>query len=697
MILNKLQGFFNSTKKRTQNLFNESFLSWVGSSGTKYDSNGKTYLEKGYNINSVVYSIIQQQSRKTAHVPFFIKKVEKESEAKTFIREVKQANVSQPQMKLLLKNLEKKAFLQGEGHLNMPILKPNVSQSWNEFIALYKTMLKLNGNVYIYMLAPDEGAKKGVPMGFYILPSHMVNIVLKVNANLLSDESPVDHYTMIENSNYIEFPEDSIVHIKYPNPNFDLLGSHLYGASPLRPALDNIESSNEAMNQNIKTLKNGGSYGFVHGKSQPITPDQAKELKSRLKEMDDNPERLSRIAGISAEIGFTRLSLTTDELRPFEYLDYDQKQICNVLGWSDKLLNNSEGAKYDNVKEYRKQVLTDDILPDLDLLEAAFNEIILPRFKGYENTLLYFDATTLPEMQADMNTLTVWLSRALLDGVISRNEYREAMNYPKQDSDDFERFTTKMGIVPLEETFIEEQPDLLIDEEKAIVYKAGFDKNQPRGENGQWGGGVNNSSFKDWFKGSKVVNKDGSPKKVYHGTCADFEDFDLKKLGSGADQYGAGFYFAGDPEQANGYSGCEGGNIKSGFLNIKNPILEGSFITKDQVKSLLINSPDFEDVLYNFGDWGSLGKEVVLQKAVDSYYHRYGDGRLAGAIVDSINGDFYNGLDSEFVTQLTKSTGFDGRIIEDRDIYVMFNPSQFKYTIGTDTTKKLTFSFITTK
>ena len=152
-------------------------------------------------------------------------------------------------------------------------------------------------------------------------------------------------------------------------------------------------------------------------------------------------------------------------------MDYDQKQICNVLGWSDKLLNNSEGAKYDNVKEYRKQVLTDDILPDLDLLEAAFNEIILPRFKGYENTLLYFDATTLPEMQADMNTLTVWLSRALLDGVISRNEYREAMNYPKQDSEDFERFTTKMGIVPLEETFIEEQPDVLIDEEKAIVYK----------------------------------------------------------------------------------------------------------------------------------------------------------------------------------------------------------------------------------
>ena len=34
---------------------------------------------------------------------------------------------------------------------------------------------------------------------------------------------------------------------------------------------------------NIKTLKNSGAYGFIHGKTHPITPDQAAELKERLK------------------------------------------------------------------------------------------------------------------------------------------------------------------------------------------------------------------------------------------------------------------------------------------------------------------------------------------------------------------------------------------------------------------------------
>ena len=63
-----------------------------------------------------------------------------------------------------------------------------------------------------------------------------------------------------------------------------------------------------------------------------------------------------------------------------------------------------------------------------------------------------------------------------------------------------------MGIVPMEEIFVEEQPDLLIDEEKAIVYKAGFDKNQPRGENGQWGSGQTDIQY----RGSHYISKEGA-------------------------------------------------------------------------------------------------------------------------------------------------------------------------------------------
>ena len=196
-------------------------------------------------------------------------------------------------------------------------------------------------------------------------------------------ESPIDHYILTEGNQYAKFEFKDVVHIKYSNPNYDQQGSHLYGQSPLRAALRNIQSSNESIDLNIKTLQSGGAFGLIHSKGQnALTDTQAKTLKERLKEMDNDPSRLAKLTGVSAEIGFTRLSLTSDELKPFDYLSFDLKQICNVLGWDDKLMNNDEGAKYDNYTLAAKRVLLNSLMPDLKLLEEAINNEILPRYKG---------------------------------------------------------------------------------------------------------------------------------------------------------------------------------------------------------------------------------------------------------------------------------------------------------------------------
>ncbi len=491
MILNRLKSnivsFFkrDENKNKTSNKYNEAFFGLVGDAGSGYDDKAKTYIDEGYNVNSIVYSIVNQQARKSASIPFHVKKVEDEQKSKTFLQEIKRKNVTDPQVKILVNRLKKKAFKQ-EQTFEMPLKKPNVFQSWPEFISLYKTFLKLTGNVYIYMVAPEGGYNKGEPIAFYLLPSHLINIVLKPNANMLLDENPIAFYRLIEGAVFKDFKEENVIHIKYSNPNFSVDGEHLYGQSPLKSALKNIESSNEGMSQNIKTLKNSGAYGFIHGKTTPLQPEQATELKDRLKEMDDNPARLSRIAGVSAEVGFTRLTLTTDELKPFEFLKYDEKQLCNVLGWSDKLLNNDDGSKYKNVEEFRKQVVTDDIMPDLELLERAFNEKVLPRYKKYQNTVIYFDASNLPEMQLDMSTLTSWLTKALKDAVISRAEYRDALNYPASDDPLMDLFTTPGKLNTLEDALKEPEPMTPNSEKKNLNSKAGFDPNQPRSQNGEW-------------------------------------------------------------------------------------------------------------------------------------------------------------------------------------------------------------------
>jgi phage portal protein BeeE len=221
-ILQNLTG-----KLMGKNVYNEAFFSYLGAGYTSYDVDNKTYINKGYNTNPDVFACITQMSTKTVSVPYEVKIVnDKESYKKLknfqkatsgnfdFIQQIKKAN------------LQRKSY--DEVDLAFPMEQPNATQTWSDVWALYKTYMKLTGNCYFYLLSPEEGANAGVPVQLYVLPAHLMQIVLKPKANMLSTESPIDHYVLIEGNVMIKFMAKDIIHIKYSNPNFDLSGSHLY-------------------------------------------------------------------------------------------------------------------------------------------------------------------------------------------------------------------------------------------------------------------------------------------------------------------------------------------------------------------------------------------------------------------------------------------------------------------------------------
>ena len=76
-----------------------------------------------------------------------------------------------------------------------------------------------------------------------------------------------------------------------------------------------------------------------------------------------------------------------------------------------------------------------------------------------------------------------------------------------------------------------------------------------------------NDAFWKWFGNSKVVDSQGNPLVVYHGTDKNFETFKLTKHKHDAGYYGAGFYFANTPSEASYY----GNNIMPCYLKIEKP------------------------------------------------------------------------------------------------------------------------------
>ena len=104
---------------------------------------------------------------------------------------------------------------------------------------------------------------------------------------------------------------------------------------------------------------------------------------------------------------------------------------------------------------------------------------------------------------------------------------------------------------------------------------------------------VRTKRFKDWFgdwendakNASKVVDENGEPLVVYHGTDAKFTEFDKNT------QSNKGFWFTPKKNHAEGYSMArnngELGNVVSAYLNIKNPA-KNDWISKSNPESDIV-------------------------------------------------------------------------------------------------------------
>lgn len=79
---------------------------------------------------------------------------------------------------------------------------------------------------------------------------------------------------------------------------------------------------------------------------------------------------------------------------------------------------------------------------------------------------------------------------------------------------------------------------------------------------------INSDGFKEKFKDSMMVDKEGDPIIFYHGSKYDFDEFDENKIGSSTDNgwLGWGFYFYMDEHEASQY-----GNVKRYILCTEEP------------------------------------------------------------------------------------------------------------------------------
>ncbi len=166
-------------------------------------------------------------------------------------------------------------------------------------------------------------------------------------------------------------------------------------------------------------------------------------------------------------------------------------------------------------------------------------------------------------------------------------------------------------------------------------------------------------AFRNWFDGSKVVDSDGRPLVVYHGTSADFEHFSHTYT-----------FFAEDASYANDFAKTKRGNgdrILPVYLSIKKPL---------DLRSLGLRELKLHEILDVLTRNG-MGES----KMVEDFSIYDGNGNQ-GAIFEFV---------AEFGDELVdaaQAAGFDGLIQHEENgtsttvAYIAFNPEQIKSAIG---------------
>ena len=176
-------------------------------------------------------------------------------------------------------------------------------------------------------------------------------------------------------------------------------------------------------------------------------------------------------------------------------------------------------------------------------------------------------------------------------------------------------------------------------------------------------------AFKKWFGDSKIVDADGNPLVVYHGTQSDFSEFDIEKSGA-SNRFGPGLYFTSDKRTFDTYGGREGGNVMPVFLSMKNP-QTGSALTETQIKKFF---SALQDKVFPNGYDATDDQKKFEQRALDNPSKAF-DILLSAQTAYISQADWVRGMDA---------IGVDGIVREvfGYPEYVVFSPTQIKSATG---------------
>ena len=441
--LDRFRSIINKNSQQTAEQYNRAIYNWLGESIVWNPENDDSYITEGYRKNATVYSIINLITKAATTIPFQVYEKTNENDYKRYkaltsgIMDASTINKAALLQKRSLVELQ-------DTELHQLLERPNAAQSYNSWITEIIAFGKLTGNRYIYGIGPDTGANVGKYNELYVMPSQIMEIV---SGGIMQ---PVKKYKIEYNGTY-EINASEICHIKDFNPYYDGTGSHLYGQSPLRAGLRTLTTNNEAVQTGVKYLQNQTARGLLMSEEGDINEVQAQQLKDKFRKQFQGSDNAGDVIITPKKLSWVNFGLKASDVSLIEQYNASIKDLCNIYNVPVQLLNNTDSASYNNMKEAKKALYQNAVIPELIKIKDELNRWLAPKYG--DKLCVEYDFTVIPELQEEADKVVDQLSKAWW---ITPNEKRAVMNYgTDQENKSLDDYFVPANLIPLNTNQIE--------------------------------------------------------------------------------------------------------------------------------------------------------------------------------------------------------------------------------------------------
>jgi len=441
--LDRFRSIINKNSQQTAEQYNRAIYNWLGESIVWNPENDDSYITEGYRKNATVYSIINLITKAATTIPFQVYEKTNENDYKRYkaltsgIMDASTINKAALLQKRSLVELQ-------DTELHQLLERPNAAQSYNSWITEIIAFGKLTGNRYIYGIGPDTGANVGKYNELYVMPSQIMEIV---SGGIMQ---PVKKYKIEYNGTY-EINASEICHIKDFNPYYDGTGSHLYGQSPLRAGLRTLTTNNEAVQTGVKYLQNQTARGLLMSEEGDINEVQAQQLKDKFRKQFQGSDNAGDVIITPKKLSWVNFGLKASDVSLIEQYNASIKDLCNIYNVPVQLLNNTDSASYNNMKEAKKALYQNAVIPELIKIKDELNRWLAPKYG--DKLCVEYDFTVIPELQEEADKVVDQLSKAWW---ITPNEKRAVMNYgADEENKSLDDYFVPANLIPLNTNQIE--------------------------------------------------------------------------------------------------------------------------------------------------------------------------------------------------------------------------------------------------